>query len=294
MAPDASTANLTHLLEQSSLLNANSPRVSKKNINTINFLETSAQRKKASKNQGQHPHRPATAPSAPSAHAANHAKSSPSFHFKHLKVNQPVIDPYSPPAVTGTTAFNTQKPHNENTFSGSLTSRTQNSDAHTVASNMTSRSSKSKKHLSQNQQSKRTIDTGMKHSMPINPYTEGLLDDYRLRKKILVTSNQEYGLFVKNLNRAIKQRAKLVNRLEKEEQQSLIRRNHNNNYDEEEEGEEEEEKNSSGPATHNNNHTMTMKMLSPRSNKAATLTMIRSGNVARPSTSALVRPTTVM
>lgn len=263
VAPDPSTANLTHLLEQSSLLHV-SPRSNNNNNNNGN--KTSNNNRVNNKKTNLKPHRPVTAPAYPGQTVPNHhAKSTSTFHFKHLKVNQPVIDPYSPPSITGTTAFtgtSNSVPATARSHQSDISAQTAPVTSSRHPTSARSRTSLGSKASTKSFKRTAATDSGFKQPLPVNPYTEGLLDNYRLRKKILVTSNQEYGLFVKNLHQAMKQRAQLVKRQAKEAAETI----RGDGDEEEEEGDDSNDERSKASST-------------PR--KAATLSMIRVGTIAR-------------
>lgn len=163
--------------------------------------------------------------------------------FKHLKVHVPHVDTYAPPSHPGagtqspweetmasefTVASHSQQqpPHVRRQHDDApATARTTSSTSTTVHgapfSSRTSTSNQSKassKKTSQRPQvflhnSKKFVFGGRKQPpAAVNPLNESLMADYRLRRRALTTSHQEYGVFVRQLQKAMKSRQRLYAR----------------------------------------------------------------------------------
>lgn len=134
--------------------------------------------------------RPSSAPSGGRKSAAATAASSvhvPSFNttFKHLKFVTTAEDASSP-RDTARSARSTDTGH------------------HTYASTAATEQDRAMR--------KKFVYSGRSYRMPIDPLNQNLRELYRFRGKNIATTHEEYGLFVKNLSRAIKSRTDLYNK----------------------------------------------------------------------------------
>lgn len=127
--------------------------------------------------------RPSSAPSGGRKSAA--AVHVPSFNtsFKHLKL---VV------------------PHSTVDESPRGTARTTGTDAHSYADTAAAEQDRVMR--------KKFVYSGRSYKMPIDPLNQNLRQLYRFRGNNIATTHEEYGLFVKNLSRAIKSRHDLYNK----------------------------------------------------------------------------------